>query len=665
MFFPSLLLINIWVLGPELPDVYLVTLDTVRADALSCYGGRAETPEIDAIAKTGTRYLRAYAPAPLTLPSHASIMTGLYPALHGLRDNGLSVLSAEQTTLAETMADRGYTTGAFVGSMILDRRFGLDQGFQVYDDRMSSDFKGEFGYPERHSKQVVRAFDDWVRRQQGPIFTWLHFYDAHAPYTPQNVAGNDRDRYHREIQEMDQAFATLKTIQRRRNRPVIWIITADHGEMLGAHGEATHGIFLYREAIQVPLIIAGQGIKTQSIATPVSLTQIAGSLIGLTGAKTDELPTLPGLGGKGSSPAIFAESFMPATAYGWSPLFSYIDGDWQFIHAPRPELYQLNEDPQQTLNLVTKESKRAGKMAQRLQPYTEITGELGDLEEGNRAILESLGYVSGQTGSANDGLDAKDGLALLDRFKQAKDHIANSEYEQAIPILSDLLNRNPSNIPFHQRLAEAQLQAGHLLDAEATLHRALQINPRSEFLILKLAQVYHISSRWQEADAAYGQVLAINPRQDEAWLSRAEIALRQNQPAREKELLEEAIGHGTASAGIYTRLGTLAFQANQLDQAEGYFKSATDLTPSLMVPWLIWALTKEKQGLPQKSMDLLRIAYDVDPSHLGVNYHIGRLLLASQQADQARPFLTRVAQGAPNSDIGRHAAELLQSLQGP
>ena len=312
------------------PSVVLLTLDTTRSDHLGAYGAEgANTPVLDDLATRGVRYARAIAPSPLTLPAHASLLTGLDPPEHGVRDNGVAVLPADLPTLATTLSQRGYATGAFVASRVLDRRFGLDRGFDVYGDRMTAELIGQYGYPERDAGAVTGAALAWTSQLPAgkPYFLWVHYYDPHAPYQPPGMrTGSEHDRYAAEIAYVDREIGRLLANLPAGERLVAAV--GDHGEMLGEHGESGHGIFLYRAALEVPMILAGPGIPAGTVVEEtVATRRLAPTLLRLLGDKAAlPGPGLPGLGTKSSRQPVYSEARMPASAYGWAALQAVTDG---------------------------------------------------------------------------------------------------------------------------------------------------------------------------------------------------------------------------------------------------------------------------------------------------------------------------------------------------
>ena len=361
--------------APAPASLLLITLDTTRADAIGAYGGAAAaaTPELDALAAAGLRFARAIAASPLTLPSHATLLTGLDPIEHSVRGNGTAALPAGIPTLAGALSEHGFSTAAFVGSRVLDRRFGLGRGFVHYDDAMLAERIGEYGYPERPADAVTDAAIAWLagRAQGEPFFVWVHYYDPHAPYDPPpGLAGDDvRSRYLGEVAFVDRQVGRLLAAARAKSPALLVAAVGDHGEALGEHGERGHGIFLYRATIEVPMILAGPGLpRGRVVDEPVAISRLAATLLALLG-RGGSLPGPP-LPGASAPPSeaplpIFSEATMPAEVYGWAPLAAVTDGRWRFIAAPRSELYDVAADPGELVNRIIDRPEEAGAAALR------------------------------------------------------------------------------------------------------------------------------------------------------------------------------------------------------------------------------------------------------------------------------------------------------------
>ena len=391
-------------------SVLLITLDTVRADRIGAYGYRqGRTPSIDALAAEGIRFARAQSPVPLTLPAHASLLTGTYPPLHGLRTNGGYALPLQAETLAESLKARGYRTAAFVSSFVLDSRFGLDQGFDVYSDRMSTAGAIKDLQSERAAAEVFSDFDAWLPSVDGtaPFFCWLHFYDPHLPYAPPEPFKSDPalSPYDGEIANVDLAIG--RVFERLRTRGLyestLVVAAGDHGEGFGEHGESGHGIFCYQETLAVPLIVRIPGARPAVVEDYCDLTDVMPTILSAVGAPLPAsvqgralLP--PAAAGSAAERELYFESFYARESLGAAPLAGLLKSGWKYIDLPRAECYDLNSDPGEGRNLMTWESDRAQGLRERLSawraqgPQNAAARDTVSAEEKRR--LESLGYLS-------------------------------------------------------------------------------------------------------------------------------------------------------------------------------------------------------------------------------------------------------------------------------
>jgi arylsulfatase A-like enzyme len=364
--------------GAEPRSVLLVTIDTLRADHVGAYGyAAARTPTLDRLAAAGVRFEQAVSPAPITLVSHASLLTGKIPPRHGVRDNGAYRLRDEHVTLPERLRQAGFATGAFVGAYVLDAAFGLAQGFDVYDDRMTGERSGSIGYAERSAAAVADAASAWIRElpPEQSFFAWIHFYDPHANYTPPPgfAAAFPGRPYDGEIAYAD--FHLGRVLEALASRPehaeTLVVVTSDHGESLGEHGEPTHTHFVYDATQRVPLILSGPGVPRGAVvASQVRLIDVAPTVLDLL-----RLPPLEGTQGVSLVPVMRSGAAPPADAYvetlaprnmGWSPLVGLRSGGWKYIRAPRPELYELSEDPGERVNRISERSDEAARLRERL-----------------------------------------------------------------------------------------------------------------------------------------------------------------------------------------------------------------------------------------------------------------------------------------------------------
>ncbi|MEM7051900.1 MAG: sulfatase-like hydrolase/transferase [Acidobacteriota bacterium] len=573
--------------GP--PNVLLVTLDTTRSDALGAYGGAARTPNLDGIAERGVRFDRAITAAPITLPAHASLLTGLDPPEHGVRDNGLSALPGDLPTLATRFAAAGYATAAVVASRVLDRRFGLARGFDHYDDSMAAEVTGEYGYAERDATAVTAAARRWLAGRAGgkPFFLWVHYYDPHAPYQP---AAEARDGYRGEIEKVDTELGRLLAAI---PDGALVAVVADHGESLGEHGEKGHGIFLYRAVVEVPLMLAGPGVPTGKVVTEtVAARRLAPTLTAL--ARVGELPgtVLPGVFPQRPKPppeAVFSESTLPARAYGWSPLTALTDGAWRLVVAPKPELFDVARDPAEDHNRLAEESRVARRLKRQLR---RLEAEMGDrqaepagVDAELAAAVRSLGYTAGGVGDRRR--DPKDGMVLLNRLAEAKEQLQRGDVPVALATLRELVKVDPKNLPFWTNLARAQGAGGDLAGAVASYRQAVRLNPGLDLLRISLGDALAEVGDLPAAEAEYRRAIELDPRSASAWLRRAELAARAGRAVEERRLLTAAAQAGADSAALLTRLAQVELAAGDTTAAAQRLRRATELLPSWPTVWLV------------------------------------------------------------------------------
>jgi arylsulfatase A-like enzyme/Flp pilus assembly protein TadD len=663
---------------PARPSLVLLTLDTTRADSIGCYGAaRAATPNLDALAARGTRYARALTSSPLTFPAHCSLMTGLDPPFHGVRDNGTAILPSSLPTLATVLRARGYATGAFVSSRVLDRRFGLDRGFRTYDERMAAERQGEHGYPERDAQAVTSAALTWLSRlpRGRPYFLWVHYYDPHSPYAPPGdwSGASIERRYAGEVAYMDREIGRLLARLPARDQTLVAAV-GDHGEMLGEHGERDHGLLLYRSSLEVPLILAGPGVPMgrvvpQTVGTR-ALPATLFALLKTGGARPFGAP-LPGLSIQGgaapSGETVYSETWLPATAYGWSPLRAASDSRLRFVLAPRPELYDFVSDPGETKNIMKErggdaerlrslladvERRSAGRKAPGAAPPPEVV-----------AALRSLGYLSGSSPSRANSLDPKDGVAMLAEFDRANEAMVEGRPAEALPVLEDLVRRSPGNVPFLSRLSDVQAVLGKSEDALATVKEAIGLNPRLDFLHLHLANTYKMLGRFPDARAEYQAALALNPRMSQAWLALGELAKRTGQSAEERRLLERAVAAGTSSAAILARLAQIETAAGDLGAAERHASEATGLVPEFAAGWWVSGEVAAKSGRRREAIARYEEAVRLGFGDARAYVELAKLLLAEKQTDAARRYLERAATAGGSSPAASEARRLLSGIQ--
>jgi arylsulfatase A-like enzyme/predicted negative regulator of RcsB-dependent stress response len=516
-------------------NVLLVSIDTVRADRIGCYGREdAGTATLDALAARGTRFADATAPSPMTLPSHASLFSGHDPLRHRMRHNGLFALPPETVSLTERFAAAGFRTGAFVGSIVLAEQYGLAQGFETYTVPGRETAPGLLYVSERSAQAVNRDALTWLDSLgEDRFFLFAHYMEPHAPYDPpEPERSRFRDRYQGEVAAADRALGELLAALEERGLldGTLVLVVSDHGESLGEHGELTHGLFLYQSTLHVPMLAAGPGVRPGHVVhAPVGLVDVAPTLLdavdlaaGEPGDGESLWPAMSGMEGRRGR-GIYAETFVPRYDYGWSELRALRRDGLKYVLAPRPELYSLPEDPRESRNLARSERASAAAMAteiERLVARLEARGpEPGrvELAPEEREALESLGYLRGAGGGGVPSTlaDPKDRIGeavVLDRPDQL---LRRGEYAEAEELLRELIAANPAYLDtrlrlvvvlIHQGKTEAAAAAGRALDEAA--ERAPHGRRMAAQAHLLLAQMYLDHARIEEAARELEQALA-------------------------------------------------------------------------------------------------------------------------------------------------------------
>jgi arylsulfatase A-like enzyme/Flp pilus assembly protein TadD len=494
---------------------------------------------LDTLAEQGVRFDAAISPTPLTLPSHASLMTALDPPDHGVRHNGIHRLGGGIPTLAERLADAGFETAAFVGALVLDSRFGIDRGFSVYDDAMTGRMSGHVGYAERSADAVADAALEWLERAPDRFFLWLHFYDAHADYAPPpGFASAFASRpYQGEIAFVDaQLGRVLDALERRwPGEGTLVVATSDHGESLGEHGEATHSYTVYGATQRIPLLMSGPGLPPgRVVAETVRLVDVAPTVLALAGA--EPLPDVAGRdlralldGREREERAAYVETQATRLDYGWSPLLGIRTARFQYIRAPRPELYDLENDPDELVNVARERAEEVARLdrmlAQRL-PARPETGSASRpsvaLSEADRARLRSLGYVvpaSGAAGAtdphATVGPDPKDEIALLRVLGEAQRDVDAGRLDAALARLEGSGNEGTAVRAMRASIAVA---TDDFEAAERDARAVLALQPERPDVLLILGRALAGQGRIEEARAALEAAVLLDPGNASAWI---------------------------------------------------------------------------------------------------------------------------------------------------
>jgi tetratricopeptide (TPR) repeat protein len=556
---------------PRQPAILLVTLDTTRADAIGPDSTRASTPSFNELAAQGRRFRQAYATVPETLPSHASMMTGLYPGGHGVHENARFV-PAVHPLLAEQLQKAGYRTAAFVSSFVLDRRFGLARGFETYDDRLPA------GKVERTaSETTARVLAFFGQPVEKPEFVWVHYFDPHAPYAPPERFRHAQAPYFGEVAAMDEELGRLVRAFEERcrsaGRPAAIVIAGDHGEGLGDHGESQHGNLLYQSTMHVPLVVIGPGIAPGVVDAPVSTRRIFHTVLDWAGmGSADTLRDL-------KAEPVLGEAMKPFLEFGWQPQIMAVEGTRKAILSGRVEIYDLAADPAEAKDLAA----GAGlppPVTPALRDYPvpspEAAVAAAPLGEEARRKLASLGYVSAGAAPVvrKDAPRAADMVRLFDVIDRASGLFVGGRYPEAIPLLEKIRAEDPQNLDASLRLAAAYSALGQDARALAAFKRAAALAPRSQDVRMYLALHYARNRQDSEAEPLLEKILAETPERVPALEALAEIRQRQHRTGDAVGLRRRLYALRDPSPAELVVLGQLSMAIGQTVAAIEAFEAA-------------------------------------------------------------------------------------------
>ncbi len=661
------------------PNIVLISLDTCRADHLSCYGRFARrTPHIDAFAREGILFSNAISPMPMTLPAHSSMLTGTIPPYHGVHDNLAYRLGEHNVTIAERLRKHGYQTIAVLGAFVLDSKFGLDQGFDTYQDDWEPEIKIAGGHVERRGEQVTRLASDWLDRNSSkPFFLFVHYFDPHHPYRPPapfNSVFAD-DLYAGEVAYTDkcvgQLLDKLKTLGLYDSSLVI--IAGDHGESLGEHGEELHGYFIYHSTTKVPLIVklpAGQDsatvLRTTTVDETVSLIDIVPTILGQVG-----LPIPPDVQGRdlvplalnkddgpadGDNPAdgdqgrdegryIYSESMM-ATAYGCSSLLGVEAGRWKYIQTTRPELYDLVADPGETNNLAKQRPQEARRLQQRLRTILQETlrptvgpadgnypadgkNEAAlDMDSETLERLRQLGYTGGPAPTKGHSVehfefetqrqDPKDFIGAFRKILSLHHYVKRKDYAKVQELCAENLAEQPDVAYFHGKCARAAANDGRLREAGHHFREALRLDPDSPVWHNDLGALLILEGRLDEALVLFEKALRLVMGDTVAVSGADETANVDRTLTRPRLIASPFFNAHLNMGGVYLRQGKFA-------EAVEASRQAVQAKPDHAGAHSQLGDALRKLGRLDEAAEAYREALRLAPNHAKARRQLGRI----------------------------------------
>jgi choline-sulfatase len=662
--------------APEHPNVVIITFDTTRADHLGTYGyGLAKTPTIDRLAAEGVRFENAQSSAPITAVSHSTIMTGLFPPAHGVRDNGSFALSEDAQTLAERFKAAGYDTRAYVSAIVLSRRYRLDQGFDVYDDDLWSEKEPKmFMIRERPASQTIDRVMEWydgrnAKKETKPFFLWVHLFDPHEPHTPPAWAkAITATPYDAEIASADRELGRLVEGLRAAGEldNTIFVFTADHGESLGEHSEKTHAIFVYRATTHVPLVVRypHEFPGGKPYDGPVRNADIAPTLLNLAhlpGANqtqgTDLTPMVRGEVPVADLPQ-YSESMLSELGFGMAPLFSVRRGGYTFIRAPKPELYDLKADPNETKNLYDdpKYRTKADSLDVELEKILQDSGKRAlashsdPMSQETMQMLQSLGYLQGaKDRDAAGGIDPKDGILTYNKLEEARHEAQQRHWVKAEKQLKDILKDNPRHFSARSVLALVEFKRGRIAEAREQYQALVAQDPKQFRLYGMLAQLALVEGNLDEAQRYDEDALKVAPKFVEAMAQLGLIAMVRGDEATAQRWYDQATAVDPTFPTLHRRMADLHFDRGEYAAALDEYLEANKRNPKDQRSLIQAGTSARRAGKLDDAERLMRESVVKKPRTWLPYYNLGCLLAVRNQPDAALASLDdAVAHGMRN-----------------
>jgi arylsulfatase A-like enzyme/Tfp pilus assembly protein PilF len=587
-------------------NVVLMTIDTLRADHVGCYGYKQiKTPNIDGLAADGVRFERAFTPVPATLPSHSAMLTGTYPMLSGMHDFSGNKLSPQQPTLATVLKQAGYTTGAVIASAVLDSRFGLNQGFDFYYDHFDFSRMDEANLEEmeRPGNVVADLALDWLgKNSQKKFFLWMHLYDPHFPYRPPEPYSREyaAQPYDGEIAFADEQLGRLLRFLKEKGlyQNTLIVLSGDHGESLGEHGEKTHGFFIYNATMRVPLIIRLPGKSAvQTVADPVSLVDLMPTI--LAALRVETAPQVQGkslltaLEGKAADHDrdLYGETFLPRIHFNWSELRGAENTKYHFIDAPRPELYDLAKDPGEVHNMLAEKKAVAeemrAKLAGLIREYSagkELAEKTG-LDPALMERLKSLGYAGFSGGGGDvtitdrDLPDPKDRIATYELISDAIADSQHGRFAESIEKLKTALKTDPESVPVHYLQGLNYYRSKMFPEAVTELGKAVQLSPDYALAVFNLGMAQAHAGRIDGAIKSLQRALQLDATNFEAAYNLGVAYLQKKEFESAAGAFRQSVAIDPDLARGHRALGEILLYQGKLDAAISELRRAVELAP--------------------------------------------------------------------------------------
>ena len=662
-------------------NVILITVDTLRADKIGCYGNPlVRTPAMDALAAGGIRFEDCISQTPLTLPSHTTIMTGTLPPFHGVRDNGGFIVPAELETVAESFKARGYDTAAFVAAYVLDSKWGLDQGFDTYFDKfdLSRFERISLGEVQRPANEVMDEALGWLdAHKEGPFFAWIHLYDPHSPYTPPEPfrAEYASNPYLGEVAFTDSQIARLTEYIDRNGLgdSLFLVLAADHGESLGEHQESTHGFFVYQEAVHVPLIVSTpfRGLRGVTSRETIGLVDVMPTICEMAGlpvpAEVQGRSLVPSFFSPGAGPArlAYSETFYPRYHYGWSDLRSVQDGRYKLIVAPVPELYDLERDPDEEKNLVYLEKKVFEDLSARARTLMDEAErgahevDLGKVDEETREKLAALGYIGSFTDPSRlQGQklsDPKDKIGVFNELSRSRESGMNGNIDEAVRTIEAIIADDPTISDAYFSLGNVLYKARRFDEAIEAFNKSLALKPDDSFTVINVANCYQAMGRFDDGEKYVLDYLARGFKDSQLLFLLGNLKVHHGQPEKAIPYFEKTLEENPRSASAHNALAAIYINRDggSGDQAlaEEHLDAAMAINPTLMSVRYNMAQLREKQGRLAEAAELYRQEIQDTPKSYKALYNLSRVYRLMGREDEEYDALKKTIEVEPDFPI--------------
>lgn len=656
-------------------SVLLISVDTLRADALGTYGrATARTPWVDRLAATGVRFERARAHNVVTLPSHVNLLTGRLPVHHGVRDNTGFRVPAGTATLATLLESRGWATGAFVSAFPLDSRFGLDTGFGVYDDRLGgAETRSSIHIAERPGVATVAAAARWLQAQRGRrTFAFVHLYEPHYPYQP--PPGFTGDPYHGEVAAADAALEPLlRPLLEGADARTLVVLTSDHGEALGDHGELTHGVFAYEATLRVPLVLHAPGVLPSGrvVADPVRHVDILPTVIDLLGLETpsgvDGRSLVPVIDGARASGPTYFEALSPSLNQGWAPLRGLAEGPLKYVDLPMPELYDLDADPGETRNLAAARPADTERLRTRLHMLRrgERAVERREEDADAAARLRALGYVADAEPVRERYTEADDPKRLVGleaRSSRIMGLYREGDVDGAVRLAREILAERPDMPLALLDLAFLERARGRFDAAVEAAGRAHALRPRSAEAAALLATYLTEAGRAADALRVLEPFDAAAPPDLDALTARGMALAAAGRPTEALRAFERVRAADPSNPMALVNIGTVHLQGGRRTRAREAFEAALALDPGVARAHNSLGVVAMQEGRPEDAISHWRRAVELDPRDHQTLFNLGTTLLRTGRPEEARPYLEAYVRVAPAGREGRDVARVREWL---